>query len=73
MLRVEVIIGLIASSVAILGFMARAYSNIRKGKRIKRYGDTAATLAEQELARMREEFAAAEEMRARRREREKGA
>jgi hypothetical protein len=36
MLRVEVILGLAASAIAILTFMARAYGNIRKGRRIKR-------------------------------------
>ena len=65
MLRVEVILGIVASSIAILAFMARAYANIRKGRRIKRYGEGAASRADEELARMQEEFRAAEEMRRR--------
>ncbi len=67
------IIGLIASAIAILTFMARAYANIRKGRRIKRYGQEIDTRTETELRRMQEEIAAAEEMRRRKREREEGA
>ena len=62
MLRVEVIVGLIASSIAIIAFMARAYANIRKGQRIKRYSGEISHRSEEELRRLREEIAAAEEM-----------
>ena len=65
MLRIEVILGVIASSIAILAFMARAWANIRRGNRVKRYRDTAASNAELELERLREEIRAAEEMSAR--------
>ena len=33
MLKLEVILGIIASSIAILAFFARAIANIRKGRR----------------------------------------
>ena len=33
MLKVEVILGVVASSLAILAFFARAVANIRRGKR----------------------------------------
>ena len=66
MLRVEVILGLIASAVAILTFMARAYANIRRGRRIKHYSDGITDRTEEELRRLREEMEAAEEMSARR-------
>jgi hypothetical protein len=68
-LRVEVILGLIASAVAILTFMARAYSNIRKGRRIKRYSEGIADRTEDDLRRLREEMDAAQEMSARKRRR----
>jgi hypothetical protein len=71
MLRIEVILGVIASSIAILAFMARAYANIRKGRRIKRYSRDIETRTERELAELREETEAAREMSARRR-RKKG-
>ena len=51
MLRIEVILGVIASSIAILAFMARAWANIRRGNRIKRYQSDAASSAERDLAR----------------------
>jgi hypothetical protein len=65
MLRIEVILGVIASSIAILAFMARAWANIRRGNRIKRHRDSASVAAEQELERLREEIRAAEEISAR--------
>ena len=71
MLRIEVLLGVIASSIAILAFMARAYANIRKGRRIKRYSRDIETRTERELAELREETEAAREMTARRR-RKKG-
>ena len=71
MLRIEVLLGVIASSIAILAFMARAYANIRKGRRIKRYSRDIETRTERELAELREETEAAREMSARRR-RKKG-
>jgi hypothetical protein len=61
-LRVEVILGVIASSIAIIAFMARAYANIRRGNRIKRLGTTATRSADTELERLREEIAAADEI-----------
>jgi hypothetical protein len=35
MLKYEVILGIIASSIAILAFLARAIANIRAGKRAR--------------------------------------
>ncbi len=35
MLKVEVILGIVASSIAILAFFARAIANIRRGRREK--------------------------------------
>jgi hypothetical protein len=70
-LRIEVILGVIASSIAILAFMARAYANIRKGRRIKRYSRDIDRRTERDLAGLREETEAAREMSARRR-RKKG-
>ena len=72
MLRIEVILGIVASSIAIVAFMARAYANIRKGRRIKRYSQEIDKRAERDLAELREETEAAHEMSARRR-RKKGA
>ncbi|MDQ3066984.1 MAG: hypothetical protein M3R12_07525 [Actinomycetota bacterium] len=43
MLRVEIILGIVASSIAILAFLARAIANVREGRR-----------ARQESARRRE-------------------
>ena len=71
MLRIEVLLGVIASSIAILAFMARAYANIRKGRRIKRYSREIDRRTERDLAGLREETEAAREMSARRR-RKKG-
>ena len=65
------ILGIIASSIAILAFMARAYANIRRGRRIKRYSQEIDRRTEQDLASLREETEAAREMSARRR-RKKG-
>ena len=56
------ILGVIASSIAILAFMARAWANIRRGNRIKRRRDDAAAAAERDLARLEEEIRAASEM-----------
>ena len=69
MLRVEVILGVAASAIAILTFMARAYANIRKGRRIKRYSQGIDHSSEAELARLREELEAAREMSERKRAR----
>ena len=65
MLRIEVILGVIASSIAILAFMARAWANIRRGNRIRQHRTDAAASADRELARLQEEIRAAEEMTAR--------
>ena len=35
MLKIEVILGIVASSLAILAFFARAVANIRRGRREK--------------------------------------
>jgi hypothetical protein len=35
MLRVEIILGIIASSIAILAFLARAIANVRQGRRVR--------------------------------------
>jgi hypothetical protein len=61
-LKIEVILGVVASSIAILAFVARAYANIRRGRRIKRYSNVASRTADAELARIQEEIKAAEEM-----------
>jgi hypothetical protein len=62
MLRIEVIIGVIASAIAILTFMARAYANIRRGRRIKRYAQEIDVRSAEELRRLQEEIQAAEEI-----------
>jgi hypothetical protein len=62
MLRIEVIIGVIASAIAILTFMARAYANIRRGRRIKRYSQEIDVRSAEELRRLQEEIQAAEEI-----------
>jgi hypothetical protein len=36
MLKVEVILGIVASSIAILAFLARAIANVRQGRRAAR-------------------------------------
>ena len=69
MLRVEVLIGVIASAIAILTFMGRAYANIRRGRRIKRYAEGIDQRSEEELVRLREELEAAQEMTERKRAR----
>ena len=71
MLRVEVLIGVIASAIAILTFMARAYANIRRGRRIKRYAEGIDRRSGEELARLREDLDAAQEMSERKRARRK--
>jgi hypothetical protein len=71
MLRIEVILGIAASAIAILTFMARAYANIRKGRRIKQYGQGIERRSEEELARLREELETARKMTERKRERRK--
>jgi hypothetical protein len=55
-LRIEVIIGVIASSIAILGFMARAYANLRRGNRMKRYREQIGGSADEEMRRIQEEM-----------------
>ena len=35
MLKVEVILGIVASSIAILAFLARAIANVRQGRRAR--------------------------------------
>jgi hypothetical protein len=35
MVRVEVILGIVASSIAILAFLARAIANVREGRRAR--------------------------------------
>jgi hypothetical protein len=35
MLKVEIILGIIASSIAILAFLARAIANVRQGRRVR--------------------------------------
>jgi hypothetical protein len=67
-LRIEVIVGVIASAIAILTFIARAYANIRSARRVKRLSGEISTRSADELARLQEEIRAAEEMSARRRE-----
>jgi hypothetical protein len=71
-LRIEVLIGVIASAIAILSFMARAYANIRRGRRIKQYSQEMDVRTEAELKQLQEEISAAEEMSRRKRERRTG-
>jgi hypothetical protein len=68
-LKIEIIIGLIASALAIIGFMARAYANIRRARRVQRYSAGITTQSEEELRRLREELDAAQEISRERRER----
>ena len=35
MLRVEIILGIVASSIAIIAFLARAIANVRQGRRAR--------------------------------------
>jgi hypothetical protein len=35
MLKVEIILGIVASSIAILAFLARAIANVRQGRRVR--------------------------------------
>ena len=35
MLKIEIILGIVASSIAILAFLARAIANIRQGRRVR--------------------------------------
>ena len=72
MLRIEVILGVIASSIAILAFMARAWANIRRGNRIKRHQSDAESTAQRDLERMQEEIRAANEISARKQRDEAG-
>jgi hypothetical protein len=69
-LKWEVILGATASAIAILGFMARAWANIRAGKRVRRLSQEISVRADAELERMRSESEAAEELAARRRTRD---
>ena len=62
MLRIEVILGVIASAIAVITFMARAYANIRKGRRIQRYSQQIDVRSAEELRRLQEEMQAAEEI-----------
>jgi hypothetical protein len=64
-LRIEIVLGLIASALAILAFMARAYANIRRGQRAKRLSKELGIRADAELERLREDLEAAERMSAR--------
>jgi hypothetical protein len=68
-IKVEIILSLIAASVAILAFMARAYANIRRGQRIKRYSQEISTGADREFQQLQEELHAAGEMTERKRKR----
>jgi hypothetical protein len=67
MLRIEVILGIVASSIAILAFMARAYANIRRGRRVKRYSGELGRQAEEDFEKLKEEMERAGEMSARNR------
>jgi hypothetical protein len=71
-LRVEVILGVVASSIAILTFMGRAYANIRRARRVRRYSEEISTRSEADLQRLQEEMRIAEEMSARKREPREG-
>lgn len=56
MLKIEVILGIVASSIAILAFMARAYANIRRGRRVKHYSGEVGRRAEQDFEKLKEEM-----------------
>jgi len=66
-LKIEVILGIIASSIAILAFMARAYANIRRGRRVKRYSGEVGRRAEQDFEKLKEEIERGGEISARKR------
>ena len=51
MLKVEVILGIIASSIAITAFLARAIANVRQGRRAERESRQD---SQQEMLRRRE-------------------
>jgi hypothetical protein len=61
-LRIEVILGIVASSIAILAFMARAYANIRRGRRVKRYSGELGRRAEEDFQKLKEEMESGGEM-----------
>jgi hypothetical protein len=67
MLRIEVILGIVASSIAIIAFMARAYANIRRGRRVKRYSGEVGRRAEEDFEKLKEEMELGSEMSARKR------
>jgi hypothetical protein len=62
MLRIEVILGIVASSIAILAFMARAYANIRRGRRVKQYSGELGRRAEEDFQKLKEEMERGGEM-----------
>jgi hypothetical protein len=64
-LKIEVILGIVASSIAIIAFMARAYANIRRGRRVKQYSGEAARRAELDFEKLKEEIELAGEKSAR--------
>jgi hypothetical protein len=66
-LKIEVILGIVASSIAIIAFMARAYANIRRGRRVKQYSGEVGRRAEEDFARLKEEMELAGEKSARKR------
>ena len=51
MLKIEVILGIVASSIAILAFLARAIANVRAGKRAR---EVSRQKSQQESRRRRE-------------------
>ena len=50
MLKVEIILGIIASSIAITAFLARAIANIRNGRRARDLTAREETLAPRQIS-----------------------
>ena len=50
MLKVEVILGIVASSIAITAFLARAIANVRQGRRAAREAVAAGIAARREIS-----------------------
>ena len=60
MLKIEVILGIAASVVALTAFFFRAWSNLRSGRRVTRYRDEITRKSELELERIRSEVESAQ-------------
>jgi len=58
-IKIDVLLGVAAATITLLGFFARAYSNWRSGTRIKRHTDSIRQNADRELERLQAEIDAA--------------